>query len=144
MIETVASPSLGSTTEVADAGTVSSIYLRVEALTTADFTLQPAFYMIVFKDIANDLADPNPAGTGISESKRWIIHQEMVMLSQGESSSGEGAGFPRTIFNGVIKLPIRYKRFGFGDKLKVLMALLAGETTGVAQVCVQCIYKEFR
>ncbi len=145
LIETVSSPALASTAECEDGSTVSSIYLRIEAITTTNFTLQPAFYMIVFKDPGNHLADdPDPSTTGINENKRWIIHQEMVMLSKSDSDAGEGAGFPRTIFKGVIKIPRSLKRNGFGDKLKCLMGFQGVETTGVAQVCLQCIYKEYR
>ncbi len=141
IIETTSTPALGSTTEVADGSTISAIYLRVEALTTVAHTLQPAFYMIVYKDPGNNLAsDPLPALTGISENKRWVIHQEMVMLAKDPAVSS----FPRTVFNGVIRIPPRLKRFGYSDKLKVRLSHSSGETTGESQFCLQSIYKEFR
>ncbi len=137
LVETVAVSNLGSTTEVDDGSTISSIYLAVEALTTSVWSLQPAFYMIVFKDLGNDLSDPQPNLTGTSPVKRQIIHQEMVMLAKDPAVSN----FPRTIFKGAIRIPPRLKRFGYADKL---FCLMQGIGTGTAQVCVQCIYKEFR
>lgn len=143
LIETVATAGVGSPTQVEDGATVSAIYLRVEALATETFSQQPAFYFIIFKDPGNHLADdPVPSLVGISENRRWVIHQEMAMLQQ--TVDGVSAGFPRTIFQGVIKIPPRLKRFGFGDKLKLLAGHQAAESTGTSQFCVQCIYKEFR
>jgi len=141
LLESVSTPALLSPAQVEDASTVSSIYLKVDAVATTDFTLQPAIYMIVYKDPANSLTgDPDPALAGISETKRFIIHQQMTMLSKDVSVSS----FPRTIFEGVVRIPRTFKRNGLGDKLKLLLAFDGSETTGVAQVCIQCIYKEFR
>ncbi len=143
LIEAVGTPALATPTEVADGSTVSSIYLRVEAVATNTFALQPALYMIVYKDPGNHLADdPAPSGTGTNENKRWVIHQEMIMLAQTVDTAG--GSFPRTMFNGVIKIPRSLKRNGFGDKLKLLLGTQGAETTGTANICVQCIYKEFR
>jgi len=51
---------------------------------------------------------------------------------------------PRTMFQGVIRIPPRLKRFGVRDELNVLFQQDTAETTGITNVCVQCIYKEFR
>ncbi len=139
LAETVAVANLASTTEVEDGSNVSSIYLKVEALTTAIWSLQPAVYLAVFKNPGNNLSTPNPNNMGPSDVKRFVIHQEMVMLAQNPA---DGAQFPRTVFNGVIKIPRGYRRFGYADKLLCLLQGPGG--TGTSQMCVQCIYKEFR
>ncbi len=91
-------------------------------------------YMIVFKNPGGNITNPVPNAIGSSDNKRFVIHQEMVMLSQIENSN------PRIVFNGVIVIPRGYRRFGPNDIL--IMRLL---TPGVnINFCVQCHYKEFR
>ncbi len=137
----VATAALASPEEVQDACTINSIYLRAEAVTTEVFTLQPSIYMIVYKDPGDNLSsDPSPNNVGPNPNKRHVIHQEMVMMSKDPAISS----FPRTVFNGVIKLPRGIRRMGLQDKLKALFQGPPGETTGQTQLCVQCIYKEFR
>jgi len=141
IIEADPNPALGNVTEVAQGSTINAIYLRVECLGTTSFTQVPRVYMAIFKDPGGAFPSPEPNGTGVSDIKRYIIHQEMIMIS---GVGLEGSGFPRTLFNGVIKIPPRLKRFGYNDELVVLLQNGAGETTGIANVCVQAIYKEFR
>lgn len=141
IIEAEDTPTLASPTSVANGSRVNAIYLRVEVLGTTSFTQVPRVYMAVFKNPANNLISPNSNGSGPNDNKKFIIHQEMVMIS---GTGLEGSGFPRTLFVGVIKIPPRLRRFGFNDRLNVLLQNGAGETTGIANVCVQAIYKEFR
>ncbi len=138
VIETVPTPGLGNPTQVHEGSTVNAVYLRVEALATNIFAGVPRVYMSVFKNPGNNLVSPNPNASGIQDTKRYIIHQEMTMLSGATLE-----GFPRTVFQGVILIPKRLRRFGYNDRLSVLLQNGTGETTGISNVCVQCIYKEF-
>ncbi len=141
VIEAVPNPVLGNVTEVHEGSTVNAIYLRVEVLGTTSYTQVPRVYMSVFKDTGGNLVDPNSNGSGTSDNKKFIIHQEMVMIS---GVGLEGSGFPRTLFVGVVKIPPRLRRFGYNDELHVNLQNGAGETTGIANCCVQVIYKEFQ
>ncbi len=141
IVQAIDSPSIGNTNNVAQGSTINAIYLRVEVLGTTSFTQVPRVYMAVFKNPGNNLSAPNANGTGPSDAKRYVIHQEMVMIS---GTGLEGSGFPRTLFNGVIKIPPRLKRFGYNDRLVVLLQNGAGETTGIANACVQTVFKEYR
>jgi len=140
VIEAVPSPVLANVTEVEEGTRVNAIYLRVEVLATNLFSDVPRIYFLVFKDLANQLSNPSPSGAGIAAQKRQIIHQEMTMIG----GKGGGESFPRTAFNGVIRIPPKLRRFGYGDKLFILLQNSAAETTGITNVCIQCIYKEFR
>ena len=140
VIEAVAAPTLAGTTQVNEGSTVNSIYLRVEVIATTSFSQVPRIYMAVFKNPGNNFNSPNSNGAGGQDQKRYIIHQEMIMLD-GVPDVSE---FPRTLFNGVLKIPPRLKRMGYGDKLVVLLQNGAGETTGITNACVQCIYKEYQ
>ncbi len=135
VMDAVQSPVLTSPTQTAIGATVGSIYLSVEAAVTASTgSAIPQFYMIVFKDVATALTAPDAASVGTSDVKRYVLHQEMVMLT---NISG---GAPRSVFRGVIKLPRTFKRQGNDDTLRVSTKSI---NLAVA-VCIQCIYKEFR
>lgn len=140
VIHATPDPTLADTDEVHEGSTVNAIYLRVEAISTTSFSQVPRIYLAVFKNTTGTLTNPSANGTGNSNAKKLIIHQEMVMMS-GVPATSE---FPRTVFNGVIKIPPRLKRFGFNDRLNILLQLGAGETTGIVNACVQAIYKEYQ
>ncbi len=114
------------------------IYLRVEATVSASHTLRPNFYMAVFKSPAGDITISNINTSGVTEERKFIIHQEMRMMGSTGSAT-----FPRTIFAGVIRIPPKYQRFGINDELRVALQNGPGETTGETDWCMQCIYKEF-
>ena len=136
----VNTPTLGTTTDIHNGSTINAVYLRVEVIATTSFSQVPRIYMAVFKNPGNNLTNPNANGAGSSDAKRYIIHQEMIMVD-GVPDVSE---FPRTLFNGVIRIPPRLKRFGYNDRLVVLLQNGAGETTGITNACVQSIYKEYQ
>ena len=135
LIKAVETPALASTTEVLNGSTVNGIYLDVEVnrTGTAGETLANV-YLAVYKNPGGNLSAITPNTVGANDNKRFVIHQEMVMME------GQSASNPRTLFKGVIVIPRGYKRFGINDTL--LLALLSpGSTTNY---CVQAHYKEFR
>ncbi len=121
--------------EVDIGATVNAIYLRLEALHTAGVG-RPNFYMYVMKNPGNNVVNPTADAVGVSDERRFVIHQSMVMLS-GDA----GNGLPRVVFDGVIRIPRGYKRFGIKDRLQVVVK--SGATSG-NDWCLQCIYKEIR
>ncbi len=141
LIQAVASPVLNNVTQVEQGCTVSSIFLRVEVLGSAEFVQVPRIYMAIMKKPGGNPANVSPNAVGQDDDKRFVIHQEMTMVS---NQTGGLSTFPRTMFQGVIKIPRSYKRFGFNDELVALFQNSLSETTGIVNVCVQCIYKEFK
>ncbi len=121
---------------------VKAIFLRVDVAGRVPYSGTPNIYMLVFKNPGNQLAPPALSGVGISNVRKFVIHQEMMMLS-GISTAGAGGGFqfPRTLFKGVIVIPKRYQRMGDNDKIQVSIG--HDDATGTADWCIQCIYKEF-
>ncbi len=133
LVNTVDAPVRTSSNQVITGCTINAIYLKVEvnAITSAAL---PNFYMALFKNPGNSLTPMQANAVGVDEDKRYVIHQEMIMLQQQDGSN------PRTVFNGVISIPKGYRRFGPNDRLQLLM-LSPGVNTNQ---CLQCIYKEFR
>ncbi len=140
VITAVDNPSLANVAEVKQGSTVNAIYLRVEVMATNQFSGVARVYLSVFKDPGDNLGMPNPNGSGPDDRKKFIIHQEMILLAGTLSGT---PNIPRTMFQGVIRIPPRLKRFGSNDRLEIGLQNGAGETTGITNACVQCIYKEF-
>ncbi len=133
LIKTVDNPVLANTNEVETASRVNSIYLKVEAYATSTAALAN-FYMSIMKDPGAQIGEFNPNQVGISQKKKYIIHQEMVMMEKNTT------GNPRTVFAGVIRIPKLYRRNGLLDELNISI-LTPGVTS---DFCIQCIYKEYR
>ncbi len=139
LAKAVDNPVLSTVTEITGGSIINAIYLRVEVMSTAVSTGVPRLYMTVQKDPGGNLAVVAPNAVGNSDNKKFVIHQEMIMVSDNAL-----ADFPRTMFRGVIKIPQRYRRFGVRDELAVHFQNAPGEASSVVRFCVQCIYKEYR
>ncbi len=133
LVSTKDAPVLANTTEVETGSKVNGIYLKVEAYATTAGALAN-FYLAVTKNPGNNISFPNPNAIGSSDNKRFVIHQEMVMLEQSVN------GNPRTVFNGVIAIPRGYRRMGPDDKVHVILFSPGVNTS----FCFQAHYKEFR
>ena len=131
-------PVLANVTEVETGSKINGIYLKVEANATSSAALAN-LYLIVYKNPGGNILTPVPNTVGSNDNKRFVIHQEMVML-QKEPTADSLGGNPRTVFNGVIVIPRGYRRFAPNDLLNV--AFLAPGVT--VDLCFQCHYKEFR
>ncbi len=135
LINAVDAPVIANTSEVQTGSTVNGIYLKCEVTrtgTTSDVLAN--VYMNIGKNPGGNVTLPNPNAVGASDNKRFVIHQEMVMLQ------GFNASNPRTLFNGVITIPRGYRRFAPDDRLELSIL-----SPGVPiNLCIQCHYKEFR
>ncbi len=122
-------------TDVAIGSNVNGIFLSVEVSCDQDVTTQiPNIYMIIMKNPGVVLPAIAPNDVGKSTNKRFVFHQEMVMLD------GHAVGNPRTLFKGVIAIPKGYRRMADTDQIQI--RILAPTVTH--NICVQAHYKEFR
>ncbi len=128
-------PVLANVTECLTGSKVNGIYLRVEvAPNETEVGAIPQVYLAIFKNPGGNLTPINPGSVGSSDDKRFVIHQEMVMLNNLQG------GNPRTLFNGVVAIPKGYRRNGPND---ILTVALRSPVLNIAY-CIQCHYKEFR
>ncbi len=124
---------LADTESVQTGSTISAIYLNVQCSASNAVALANV-YMTVMKNPGGNLSTSNGNTVGAQDTKKYVIHQDMSMLS------GSTDPFPTIVFRGVIRIPRGYKRFGFNDKLQLILY-----SPGITvDFCVQCIYKEFR
>ncbi len=133
LITSADAPVLANPAEVQTGSTVNGIFLVVECNATTSAALSN-FYMMVFKNPGGNITGFAPNAVGTNDSKKFVIHQEMVMFQQVDNSN------PRTLFKGVIVIPRGYRRFGPNDSLE--LRFIAPGTA--VNFCVQCHYKEFR
>ncbi len=133
LVASVDAPVLANTAECETGSTVNGIFLSIEVSAINAATL-PNVYMMVFKNPGNNLTFPNANVVGSDDNKKYVIHQEMVMLTGLVNSQ------PRTLFKGVIAIPKHLRRNGPTDRLFV-QVFSPGITVNV---CLQCHYKEFR
>ncbi len=128
-------PVLANVNEVETGSTVSSFFLSVEAVrTTATSGVLSNVYLVIYKNPGGNLTAITPNTQGANDSKRYVIHSEMIMLEQ------QGNGNPRSIFKGVLSIPKGFRRFGPNDSLTMRV-----QSPGVnINACFQCIYKEYR
>jgi len=143
VVNVVNDPADTSTPQVAQGSTIHSIFLNVQVVGIIGAGGVDNVYMIVFKSPGDNINPPSVDSVGTSDSRRFVIHQEMMMTGQPGGNPGS-SNIPRTLFKGVIKIPRGYKRNGYDDKLMVLIGHRAGEVTQKTNFCLQCIYKEFR
>ncbi len=130
-------PGLANQAQVITGSTVHGIFLSIEAVASeTSTTATPNVYLAIYKNPGDNLTFPNANAVGTNDNKKYVIHQEMVMINASDGGS------PRNIFKGVVAIPKGYKRFGPNDKL---VAQLFIPSTGVAiNACTQGHYKEFR
>ncbi len=133
LINSVDAPLLANPVDVETGSTVNGIYLDVEVVATSSAAL-PNIYMSIFKNPGGNLTIPASNTVGSNDNKKYVIHQEMLMLQKQTGSN------PRTLFKGVIVLPRGYRRQAINDTL-VISILAPGITF---DFCFQCHYKEFR
>ncbi len=136
LINTVDSPAFTNAVNVETGSRVHAIYLHLEVSHTSG-TGRPNIYFIIFKNPGANLTAPAPTAVGISDERKYVIHQGMVMMS-GDA----GNGLPRVFFDGVIRIPKLYQRNGIKDKLQLVIVTKTASLS--ADWCLQCIYKEFR
>ncbi len=135
LIVTKDAPVIGNPAEVETGSKVHGVYLKVEvAGNEASAGEIPNVYMSIQKSPANLVNSIAPNAVGGNDGKKYVIHQEMVMLNNVIG------GNPRILFNGVIKIPKGYIRNGPNDRLRVVILSPQINIT----VCIQCHYKEFR
>ncbi len=135
LVKGVDAPVLANTNQVETGSKVNGIYLNVQvAANETNLGVVPNAYMLVRKNPNGILGTSNPDSTGDTDVKKFIIHQEMIMIQNVQG------GNPRTLFTGVIVIPKGMRRFAVNDELELIF-----RCTGINTVlCFQCIYKEFR
>ncbi len=141
LLQTLASasdaPTLALTASCQTGSTVNGIYLHIEVASNEaiDLGAIPNVYLIVLKNPGANITAPQANGVGSDDNKRFVIHQEMLMIE----NKGQGSN-ARTLFNGVVVIPKGYRRMGPGDLIQLAIKCPSLDVA----FCFQAHYKEFR
>ncbi len=130
-------PTLGGTNSVETGSKINGVYMRVEVASNEAISLGaiPNVYFMLIKNPGGNITLPAANVVGSNDNKRFVIHQEMMMIE----NKGQGSN-ARTLFNGVIVIPKGMRRMAPNDVWTLAVLCPALDT---AQ-CVQFHYKEFR
>ncbi len=136
LIKTVDAPVIANTGDVETGSKCHGIFLKVICASNEAAVVGaiPNVYMSISKNPGHALALTPPNAVGSDDLKKYVIHQEMVMI---ENERGRN---PTTIFSGVVIIPKGYIRNGPNDRLE--LNLLSPQID--ISFCVQAHYKEFR
>ncbi len=128
-------PVLANTFDVETGSTIRGFFLHVEVVNTeATQGVLPNAYLALAKNPGNNITFPNANVIGSNDNKRFVFHQEMVMLQKQSGSN------PRVLFHGVIVVPKSYQRMAPNDRINIMIF-----SPGVdIDFCWQAHYKEFR
>ncbi len=131
------SPSLSNVNECLTGSVIRSFFVSIECVASETSTTATSnIYVIFFKNPGGNLTIPNGNVVGASDNKKYIFHQEMVMINPVDG------GVPRNIFKGVLKVPKHMQRMAPNDILGFQLFI---PSTGVAvNACSQVHYKELR
>jgi len=137
LIITKDAPVLANVQEVETGAKVNGFYLKIEVVANEDLASAgpvPNVYMAIQKNPGGNSNAVQANNVGVNDDKRFIIHQEMIMLQK------QIQGNPRILFNGVIVIPKGYRRFGPNDTLTMNLFSPAVNIL----FCAQMHFKEFR
>ncbi len=132
--EATDTPALAVSKAVQTGSTINAIFLSVEVVNTGATGVLANCYFYIVKNPGGNIALPAANQVGISDDKRFVFHQEMIMLQMIDNSN------PRTLFKGVIVVPKGYRRMAPNDEITIVIFSPGVEITG----CIQAHYKEFR
>ncbi len=123
-------------TNVESGSRVSSLFLNIQVIATADTTLNNVYFYIYKNPQGSITTFPSANATGTSEFKRQIFHTEMRMMANTND------GIPITLFQGVLKVPRVFQSMRVGDTVGInFFSPGAGNTQNY---CIQAIFKSYR
>jgi len=129
-------PTLGVTTSVETGSKINGFYIKAEVSATSGTALANVYFLL-FKNPGGNLGTPQGNGVGSSDNKRYVVHQEMIMLQKFDADVSAN---PRILFNGVIGIPKGYRRNAPNDLWQIGVFAPGGNI----DLCLQVHYKEFR
>ncbi len=134
LIKTVDSALLTNANEVERGCNIKMVYLTFDVCGLAATGVRQITNLYLFKNPGNNLTAPGAFTVGTSNEKKFVFKQWSFQTMRNQD------GNPPYHFEGWIKLPKRYQRFGADDFL-----YLAHQTDSAAgHLSGQCIYKWYK
>ncbi len=133
LAKAVTAPSPTVTSDVSHGCIIKAVWIAINCEGTGANSVLNTFDAYLIKNPGANLTLPDPIAVGSSNEKKFVFKQWRFMLGNTDNGS------PINHWEGWIKIPKRYQRFGTDDILDLVT--VAGVT---ANFCGQAIYKWYR
>ncbi len=120
--------------QVQRGATIKAIYLSFDVCGLAASGVRQITNLYLIKNPGANLTAPGPFTVGTSNEKKFVFRQWSFQTMRNQD------GNPPFHFEGWIKIPRRYQRFGTDDLLHLTFAT----DTASGHLSGQCIYKWYR
>ncbi len=134
LVSTVDSASLAATNEVERGCSIKAIYLSFDVCGLAATGARQITNLYLMKNPGTNLLAPGAFSVGSSNEKKFVFRQWSFQTMRNQD------GNPPFHFEGWIKLPNRYTRFGAAD----ILQLVFETDTAAGHLSGQCIYKWYK
>ncbi len=134
LVNTVDTPLTSSVVDIQRGATIKAIWLSIDVcgLAATGVLQSTRFYLI--KNPGNNLTTPSPGTEGTSNEKKFIFKTWNAMTMRNQD------GNVPYHWEGWIKIPKRYQRFGTNDLLQLVTIV----TTAAGHLSLNTIYKWYR
>ncbi len=127
-----AMPALAATAQITAGAIVNTIYLEVWMYGNAVAGINSPVTWMLVKNPGNNLTFLGPELAGTDDNKKFIFAMGKGLL--GNSGNGQ----PGYLIRGWFSIPKKYRRFGFGDTLSLIVK---NDTANDINICKLFIYK---
>ncbi len=135
LVKAVNSPASTNQSDVSNGCVIKAIYFTVDVCGTAGTGVLNVSDFYIMKNPGANLTPPLPASQGTSNEKKFIFRTWRAMIMRNQD------GNVPYHWEGWIKIPKRYQRFGVDDTL-VFSATCSAAVTGHCSI--SALYKWYR
>ncbi len=125
-------PTLAATAQITAGAIVNTIYLEVWMYGNAVAEVNSPVTWMLVKNPGTNLTFLGPELAGTDDNKKFIFAMGKGLL--GNSGNGQ----PGYLIRGWFSIPKKYRRFGFGDSLQLVVK---NDTANDINICKLFIYK---
>jgi len=134
IVNTVDAPAITSAGDVQRGSTIKAVWLSLDFCGLAATGVLQTCTVYLMKNPGNNLTTPTPRTEGTSNEKKFIFKTWNYMTMRNQD------GNPPYHWEGWVKIPKRYQRFGTADTLGLTSAC----TTAAAHMSTMALYKWYR
>ncbi len=135
LIKAVNTPASTTPTDVSQGCIVKAIYIMVDGCGLGGTGVLNDLDFYLIKNPGDNLTEPAPISVGTSNEKKFVFRQWHFMIMRNQD------GNTPFHWEGWIRIPKRYQRFGTDDTLQLVHACTTGLT---GHLSLMCIYKWYR
>lgn len=131
----VTSPSPTVDSDVSHGCIIKAVWINLDVCGLAASGVLNVFDAYLMKNPGDNLTAPSPVSVGTSNEKKFVFRQWRAMIMRNQE------GNVPFHWEGWVKIPKRYQRFGTDDTLQFVTACSTSQT---GHASVQALYKWYR